>query len=509
MSVFKRNVAANFAANIWQVLMGVAFVPLYINLLGMEAYGLVGFFATLQVTLGVLEMGLRATINRELARHAAWPDRPDEVRDLSRSLEIIYWIAGALLAVGIGALAGWLARDWIKTEALPIALVRQSVILMGIGIAFQWPISLYSGGLMGLQRQVLLSAMNSTFTTLRGLGAILIVWKISPVITSFFLWQVMISAVQAAVMAPVFWRALPAGKRRAKFSLSELRKVWRFTFGMGATGSVTFLLSQLDKVVLSKFLTMSMFGVYNLANQVNIMIRMPSNSICAALLPKTTLLCAKEDEDGLRIAIHDACQFLAAIVLPMSATIVFFSHELLYFWTRNSEAARLAAPIASVLALGSALNSLMSIPYDITVARGWAAFGFYQNLVSAIFLVPIMLMLVAWQGGIGAAGAWLALNIGYMTVSAPIIFKRVLPGELRKWYLTDVGRPLAISLVGMGLARLLLPGAHHLWWQMAVIIVAWLVTQLLCAFSVPVLRMKMSQLYSSRKDWCHGVRSAK
>lgn len=38
MSQLKRNIVANFAGNIWQAFMALAFVPLYIKFMGIESY---------------------------------------------------------------------------------------------------------------------------------------------------------------------------------------------------------------------------------------------------------------------------------------------------------------------------------------------------------------------------------------------------------------------------------------------------------------------------------------
>ena len=67
MSV-KRNVLANYVGQGWSALMGLAFVPLYIRYLGIEAYGLIGVFAVLQACLSLLDMGMTPTLNREMAR---------------------------------------------------------------------------------------------------------------------------------------------------------------------------------------------------------------------------------------------------------------------------------------------------------------------------------------------------------------------------------------------------------------------------------------------------------
>ncbi len=70
MTVVKRNIIANFAGQGWAALMALAFVPLYIKFLGIEAYGLIGFFAMLQGAFQILDFGLSQTMNREMARYS-------------------------------------------------------------------------------------------------------------------------------------------------------------------------------------------------------------------------------------------------------------------------------------------------------------------------------------------------------------------------------------------------------------------------------------------------------
>ncbi|MEN8215666.1 MAG: hypothetical protein ABFS56_04685 [Pseudomonadota bacterium] len=64
MSQIKLNIIANFAGKAWTVLMSLAFVPLYIKFIGVEAYGLIGFFVTLQAVFGLLDLGLSTTLFR-------------------------------------------------------------------------------------------------------------------------------------------------------------------------------------------------------------------------------------------------------------------------------------------------------------------------------------------------------------------------------------------------------------------------------------------------------------
>src|SRR3990172_3106780 len=182
MNVIKRNIVANFGGNIWTGLMGLVFVPLYIHFLGIEAYGLIGIFATLLAVFGLLDMGLSSTLNREMARLSVQEGKSQEMRDLVRTLEIPYWAVGLLLSVIVCLLAPFIAYRWVNVENLAPRTVQTAIVLMGLAVAFQWPMSLYSGGLMGLQRQVILNAINVVMATFRGLGAVLILWLVSPTV---------------------------------------------------------------------------------------------------------------------------------------------------------------------------------------------------------------------------------------------------------------------------------------------------------------------------------------
>src|SRR5688500_13655145 len=179
MNTLQRNIAANFAGRIWTALVGVAFIPLYIHFMGIEAYGLVGFFTTLQGLFMLLDLGLSTTLNREQARYAALPGKATEMRDLVRTLETLYWGLALLIALIVLGLSSFAAHAWINAQTLPETVVQQAVMLMGFVIAFQWPISFYGGGLIGLQRQVLYSGWLAVGATLRFAGAALVLWLVS------------------------------------------------------------------------------------------------------------------------------------------------------------------------------------------------------------------------------------------------------------------------------------------------------------------------------------------
>src|SRR5258708_19240988 len=92
-----RNLLAGMANSAWTALVGLIVVPLYLKYLGIEAYGLIGFYTTTQVLLSLLDLGLAPTINREVARSSASGEFR-EARNLLHTLGVVYWITSALIS---------------------------------------------------------------------------------------------------------------------------------------------------------------------------------------------------------------------------------------------------------------------------------------------------------------------------------------------------------------------------------------------------------------------------
>ena len=182
----RRNVIANYLGQGWAAAMGLAFVPLYIRYLGMEAYGLIGLFALMQAWLGLLDMGMTPTLGREMARFTAGARSAQSIRNLLRSLEIVCFSVAIAIGIVVWAASGWLASDWLKADRLSAGVVQSAIAVMALVIALRFVEALYRGALFGLQRQVWFNAVNAAIATLRGVGAIVVLAGISTTLEAFF-----------------------------------------------------------------------------------------------------------------------------------------------------------------------------------------------------------------------------------------------------------------------------------------------------------------------------------
>lgn len=454
MTVLKRNIIANFAGQGWAALMALAFVPLYIKFLGIEAYGLIGFFAMLQGAFQILDFGLSQTMNREMARYSALPDNAGEARDLVRTLEVGYWAIGITISISVMIASPFIAGYWIKPGTIPVKTIHHAVMIMGVVAAFQWPLSFYDGGLIGLQKQVLSNGLKIGISTLSSFGAVFILWKISPTITAFFTWQIFVSALSLIFYTVSLWSSLPPADRPPVFNPNLLRNIWRFAAGMSGIALSAIILTQLDKVILSKLLTLEMFGYYTLAavasSVVPVMLVSP---VFNALFPRFTSLAAINDDTALRLLYHQGSQLMAVLVLPVAAVLSFFSSDILLLWTGSTKTADIASPIVSVLVIGMALNAIMHLPYALQISHGWTSIGLRINTFFIITLVPAIYFMATRYGAIGAAAVWVTLNSIYMLIGVPLTHRRLLKGEMSRWFIEDIIPPLGAALLVCGVGR--------------------------------------------------------
>ena len=458
MSLLKKNITANFAGNIWQALMGLAFVPLYIKLMGVESYGLIGIFATLQGVLVLLDMGIGATLTREMARLSVLTGREQEMRNLVRSMEMIYWGVAVLIGVIIMVIAPFVANYWVNASKLPAKTIEQALKIMGFAMALQWPASFYSGGLMGLQKQILLNIINAGMSTLRGAGAVLVLWLVSPTIHAFFLWQIVVSILNTSILTFFLWHSLPTTGKQATFEKQLLLGVWKFAAGMSGISILATILTQLDKIILSKMLPLEMFGYYTLAGVVGMSLYRIVGPVFSAIYPRFTQLVSLSDSDGVRQLYHKSSQFMSVLILPVAVVVALFSYPVMLIWTQNLVTAEKSYLLVSIVISGTALNGLMNIPYALQLAHGWTKLGIYVNSVSVVILVPLIIYLTRHYGAVGGASAWVILNSGYFFICVHLVNRRLLPHETLRWYCQDVAPPLVASLIVAGFGRLFISG---------------------------------------------------
>lgn len=487
----KRNVIANYIGQGTRALMGFVFVPVYVRYLGIEAYGLIGLFAVLQAWLGLLDLGIRPALGREMARFSGGAHSPTSIRDLLRSVEVLSVGLAGVASLSIWASSPWLATHWVAVKTLPIDSVTRAFAVMGVVAALRFVENIYVSSIVGLQRQVLENVVTTLSAVARGVGAIGVLAWVSPSIQAFFFWQGLVSVATVTIFGFAVHTVLPRGERPARFSLQALRDVWRFAGGMLVIALLTLLLVNTDKILLARMLTLEAFGYYAMASVLANALGMLAAPITTAISPRLTELTARGDEKELRAIYHLASQFVTVIAGSAAIILVAFAWRVILVWTDNQKLTEAVAPLVQVLAAGTALNIFLWIPYQLQLANGWTSLTIKVCAAATLILVPAIIWVVPRYGALGAGFVWLLLNIGQLLVTVNLMHNRLLTTERWLWYGRDIALPL-VTAAGVAFAcRIILPVTSNRLFEAGLIALASACTLVAGLAAAPAARARL------------------
>lgn len=380
-----------------------------------------------------------------MARFTGGSLSAQSIRDLLRSIEVITFGVAVLIAAGITLSADWLATSWLQVEALPSRVVAQAFVVMGLVTAIRFIESVYRSSIVGLQRQVLFNVVNSTMATIRGLGAVGVLIWVSASIEAFFIWQGLVSVVTLVILIATTYASLPRSDRAGQFSLKALCSVWEFAGGMVGITFLALLLTQVDKILLSKLLSLSDYGYYSLAAVVASALYMVITPITQAFYPRLCELHERNDQAGLIDTYHKGAQLVSVFGGSVAIVVILFAENFLRVWTQDTEVAQRTATLLSLLMLGNLLNGLMWIPYQTQLAHGWTRLAIRINIVAVAVMVPAIFWVTPQFGAEGAAWVWVSLNAGYVFIGIHFMCRRILRSEKWRWCTQDVFLPLLVG----------------------------------------------------------------
>ncbi len=500
MPPLRVSLFANYLGQGWVALMNIAFIPFYIRHLGIESYGLVGTFGIVVSSAVLFDAGMTPTLNREMARlHAGERDAPS-AHDLLRSIELICAAVIALLILVAWATAPWLAEHGLGANHIDPRTLWHAIFLMVVAAAFRMVEGIYRGALMGLGRHIEMNGIAAAGATLRGAGAAAALIVIAPSIEVFFLWQAGASILSALALAIAAHRALPRIGRPARFDRAVIGEVRHFASRIMATTILSLLLTQVDKILLVRLLPLAAFAVYSVAATVANGLYQFVQPIGQAFYPRLCAAAARfGQERELSRLYHQGSQVAAVVLAPAGIAMILLGPSILRVWSGDVALAARVYPIMALLTVGTLLNTLMVIPYQLQLACGWPGLAARTNMVAVAVLIPALLILVPRYGAIAAAGVWIALNLGWMVYVMAATHRRLLPGEARRWFVEDIGAPIAGALaMGFAIAVVLPWGAYGRWGDAAMLVPALLAMFGAAALGSQFARARLVRLFGLR-----------
>jgi O-antigen/teichoic acid export membrane protein len=453
----KRRLISSYAAQAYIGLIGILLMPLYMRHMGIEAVGLIGFFLMLQAWLQLLDLGLTQTLSRDMSLFKVGTMPLSEIWQRLRTLE---WMLGSIAIVAaiiILALKGRIVTDWLSVGDLAPEMVAVSIAAMAVAAAFRFLLGIYRASLTGLGRQVWVNAAATLFATAKFVGVlpVLIYWSSAP--AAFFLFQAVIGGVELLVFALMLYRVLPANPAGTFPHPEVLRLMLPMAAAMAFSALIWSVVTQADKLILSKILTLEDYGFFTLGVLVASGVLMLIPPLNQVLQPRMTMLLSSSRHDELRDLYQQATQLVSAVFFATGGVMAIFAEPMLLAWTGDAVASRAAAPILFWYGLANATIGLLLLPFMLQFAHGRLRLHVIGNVLMVLLLLPLMIIGALRYGGAGAGAALLIANMVFVVFWVPQVHKRFLPELVWQWPLADVGRIVVPVMVALLATRQLIP----------------------------------------------------
>ena len=444
----KWNASANFIGLGYTTVIGIIVLPLYLQYLGAEAFGLVGFFIVLQAWMQLFDMGISPMLSRQMAQSRGQNIGYLELKRLLRSLELIVLVLAVVVSLSIAARSSWITHNWLNVTSLDSAKVADCIALMGAIIGFRFFASLYRSGIQGMEKQVRLNIANMILVTVKFVGALLLLHFITRDFRSFFVYQLFVGILESAILATMFYRFVPATDRvELKIFWDTLKPVLPFASGIAYATVIWVLVTQLDKLILSNVLPLPEYGYFALVAIVATGITQIGSPISQAILPRMTYLLSQDNEQGMLLLYRQSTQLMAVLILPLTGMIALFSTELLFAWTGDAKAAEWAGPILFWFALGNGILAISAFQFYLQFAHGQLKMHVIYNTILAVIQIPTIIYVAYEYGALGVALTWFLLRLISFLVWTPIVHTKFAPGIHWPWLFKDIGPSFAMTSV--------------------------------------------------------------
>ncbi len=403
-SLTARNAASSFLALAWLSLLSILTIPIYIRLLGVSEWGLVAACASLQILSNFIDAGFSQIVPRWAAQEAQHPARLQQHIALFRRL---YLGLGLAMFGTLQASAAYLAHQWFQVPAERADALELAIRIVSFQFLFQFINNLHIGVWHGLQRQVLANARACGFGTLKHAAALLALMAGTQEAWVYALAFASVACIEVCVNAFSVHRMLGTDSTSAaedKIALAPLLKEVSVLSGGILVG---LLVSQLDRIILSRTVDVASFGVYTVVATLALAFLQLQSPVTRAFFP----LIVRDIQHYGRASAAHIKKMLAwtafTCTLPVLIAYV-FAPQILTLWLRDPIVVNIGTAPLRLLFLAVALNSLYGCIYQIFIAAGKSRLVLQLNLAS-LFMASMVIVLYGESGGILLGGAiWVA-----------------------------------------------------------------------------------------------------
>lgn len=465
-----KNTFANLGGSLLGPLLALVLTPFFVRNLGLEGFGLIGFFSSLTILLGIVTVAIAKVYLRDMAARTGTPERSATAPAMFKTFFLLFAGVGLVAGSLIVLVSAEISRR-VALQHIDPSTVQSCIILIALFITCSLPTAVCIDTLSALQEQVRANVIVVSVTLLTTVAAAGLVYSYQSVLVYY----AATTTGALVTLLLLFWRASkslrcrladdhpwPSFHQALRGSWRESKDLARASLGLIWVEAAGVAITQTDRLLIVSSLPMSTLGTYNIGSSLARLVQMPCTSFIHAAFPKLCQAAAtgKSPKDAAEMAFQQqgvVMTLACAFALPVCAV----PGSILQLWIGNADVVDQARGVTAIFALAYGFLALAGPPYHLAVAVGktWPLALF--NLIAVGWYPLLGYWLVVNYGLRGAAILWLIYCFQAFTVCTLIAIVSI-SRDYCSW--AGVGRILLIPLAAwtLGCMIRLIPGIPSL-----------------------------------------------
>lgn len=420
------NALAGWGALFIQAPIGIFLVPFLIKRLGVDGYGIVGLLTVIVAFSEVMDLGLRASLARELSEKVAQKD-VDGFRTLSSTALVLY-LAVALLTISLGwifaphLVSFFKVSDAFRDQTIALFRVYGSSRIL---LSFITPV--FTAGLASFTRYDLINFSDAITQIGIGIGLFVLI-SLLPY-SSLYIWAgVVFSGLMGnmLLLCRQYRKHCFSGRLHPQYvDFKALLPLFSLSWKVYILQLTNVLAQRVDPLIISRYYYTAGVALYESGQKLVVALQPLVAVLANQLTPYTTRFHVLDQQEKQQKILFLSTRYVGILSVVFYAGLFLFANAFCRLWLFESlgEGCRTVAQIMQLSSLVCMLDATGAIHFSMLMAKRKIEFALALNIPLAIVNMLISIYIVGYT------------DFGITGVFIGTLISSVLRRPLYIWYI--------------------------------------------------------------------------
>ena len=331
-----KDVLFGVLGNLAVFISNLLLVPIYINYLGLSAFGIISIVSTIMALFVILDAGLGVAVAREVSLKRNGLNGEIFVTNLLKTLEAIYLISSLIIAITLIVFADFISRKLLPGEPAIEGNHVYSIRLIALIIFFKWPFNLYQNMLLGFGKIKLINSVKIGISVIQILISVLIIVLLDLGLNYVLLMMVGLNFFGLMVYSILTWKNIQFKRTLPKIDLGILSILKKHVLTASLFSIIGVLYMNTDKLFITKYCGLDNFGIYSIVSTMGLALLQVIYPMTSALFKEYSFALSKDKHVLAEYQFKRIYQFATIISFTFLSIILVFYRDLILIWTNKN-----------------------------------------------------------------------------------------------------------------------------------------------------------------------------